>query len=157
MAKITYLGIDLTSGPDRPAAYSLLDDGAAEVELGYVAEDEALLQMVAERRPWAVAIDAPLGLPTGWECLEEPCSCGRCVATVEDRRRVCEVELRQIGIPCFWTTRRSIIKTGGLSICHQARLVGQTHPTKEHAGGFDLPSDAAGGAGPVSGFAEPSL
>lgn len=106
----SYLGIDLTSGATRPSAYALLTDVPDTIELGYVGSDAALLNLVATRRPCVIAIDAPLGLPAGWQCLEEPCACGKCAAATEDRRRVCEVELRQRGIPCFWTTRRSIIK-----------------------------------------------
>lgn len=107
-----YLGLDLTSRPAHPTAYAVLtDDPAQPPRLGYLAEDREILDCVNACGTWAVAIDAPLGLPDGWRCLDIPCGCGECLSPTEDRRRACEVELVRRGIPCFWTTRRSIIKS----------------------------------------------
>ncbi len=56
-----------------------------------------------------VAIDAPLGLPMGWGCLDLPCTCGTCTAP-PSARRAAEVALGNMGIGLFWTTKRSILR-----------------------------------------------
>ena len=105
-----YLGVDLTASARTPAAYALLDERLAVTALGFFRADEALLDLLAEHRPDIVALDAPLGLPGGWSCLDDPCSCNECSDAALDKRRTSEIELRRRGIPCYWTTRRSIIK-----------------------------------------------
>jgi len=54
-----------------------------------------------------VAIDAPLRLPKGLCCLEESCSCQPQAGV---KGRSCERELAKLGIPCYFTTKKSIIK-----------------------------------------------
>ena len=54
-----------------------------------------------------VAIDAPLSLPQGLCCLEESCSCQPQAGV---KGRSCERELARLGIPCYFTTKKSIIK-----------------------------------------------
>ncbi len=54
-----------------------------------------------------VAIDAPISLPTGLCCLEESCSCQPQAGV---KGRSCERELARLGIPCYFTTKKSIIK-----------------------------------------------
>ncbi len=102
------LGIDLTAGPQRPSACAALDDTGAVAGLVDLRTDEELLALAGPAR--VVAIDAPLGLPAGWCCLEPVCACGGCESPTEDRRRAAELALRDAGIPCYWTTRRSIIR-----------------------------------------------
>ena len=70
-----FFGLDLTSSPQRPSAVVVLGQGLKAVYVGQLAEDEAILQMVCRLRPLIVAIDAPLTLPLGLDCLEETCSC----------------------------------------------------------------------------------
>ena len=55
----------------------------------------------------SVAIDAPLSLPKGLCCLEEGCSCQPRAGV---KGRGCERELARQGIPCYFTTKKSIIK-----------------------------------------------
>jgi predicted nuclease with RNAse H fold len=70
-------------------------------------EAEEALMMLEERRPEVVSIDAPLTLPKGLHCLEESCAC----APANGRKgRMGEVELAQMGIGCFFTSKKSIIK-----------------------------------------------
>jgi len=57
--------------------------------------------------PEVIAIDAPLSLPLGLYCLEEACLCQSSLAK---KGRVCERELARLGIPCYFTTEKSIIK-----------------------------------------------
>ncbi len=105
-----YLGIDLTGTAARPTDFAYLSADLGRAGAGLARTDADLLATVAHLRPSVVAIDAPLGFPTGWGGLDAPCTCGRCAAPESDRRRRSEVELRQRGIACYWTTRRSIIK-----------------------------------------------
>lgn len=104
------LGIDLTGTPKRATACAWLSDDMSGVDLADVHTDAALVALAQRHRPDIIAIDAPLGFPNGWGCLDQPCCCGACADPTADRRRACEVELRQRGIACYWTTRRSIIK-----------------------------------------------
>ncbi len=54
-----------------------------------------------------MAIDAPISLPRGLCCLEESCSC-QPQAGVKGRN--CERELNRLGIACYFTTKKSIIR-----------------------------------------------
>lgn len=106
----TYLGIDLTASAKRPSGVALLSEGLEVLHAGTLRRDADLLTLVAGAQPLLVSIDCPLGLPLGWDCLDLECSCGQCDCPTEDRRRRCEVELAARRIPCYWTTRRSIIR-----------------------------------------------
>jgi predicted nuclease with RNAse H fold len=101
------IGLDLTSSPEKATAFAVLTkemDIAAE---GFVTGDEKLIALAEEHRPALVAIDAPLSLPLGLCCLEESCTCH----PVSSRKgRQCERELSALGIGCYYTTKRSIIK-----------------------------------------------
>lgn len=57
--------------------------------------------------PEVIAIDAPLSLPLGLSHLEDRCPYQ---TTLAKKGRVCERELAQLGIPCYFTTEKSIIK-----------------------------------------------
>ena len=63
--------------------------------------------MVSRYEVELVAIDAPLSLPRGLCCLEESCPCQ---PANEVEGRGCERELAKRGIPCYFTTKKSIIK-----------------------------------------------
>lgn len=105
-----FAGIDLTASERRASGLALLSPQGAVLHLGSLRTDGEVLAFAAALQPASIAIDAPLGLPEGWECLDQPCSCGACAGPGEDRRRRCERELAARGIPCYWTTRRSIIR-----------------------------------------------
>jgi len=72
-----------------------------------VGDDEEIIALAEEQRPALVAIDAPLSLPLGLCCLEDSCAC-RPVSSRKGRQ--CERELSALGIGCYYTTKRSIIK-----------------------------------------------
>src|SRR5207237_5331289 len=55
-----------------------------------------------------IAIDSPMGFPAGLCCLEETCDCAPADGLTG---RSAERELAKLGIPCFWTTKRTIIKS----------------------------------------------
>jgi predicted nuclease with RNAse H fold len=104
----TCLGIDLTSVETRPSACALLDASGALVSMCKLATDEEMMDLVRDQRPAVVAIDSPLGLPKGMDCLEESCSCE---SVHPFKGRVGERDLIRQGINLYVTTKRTIIKT----------------------------------------------
>lgn len=107
MARAHFIGIDLTSSPKRPSACVGLDEKLRLVFYELLSSDGDILGAIESHRPGIVAIDAPLGLPKGLCCLEESCSCQ---AQLTGKGRICERELSRRGIPCYYTTKKSIIK-----------------------------------------------
>lgn len=106
-AKNQFVGIDLTSSCNKPSAYAALDANLGITWLGLVSADPEIVAIVDKIQPAIVAIDAPLSLPKGLCCLEQDCSCGQALPLAG---RACERELARLGIPCFFTSKRSIIK-----------------------------------------------
>jgi predicted nuclease with RNAse H fold len=104
---MNFIGLDLTTSSKRSTACAVLD---AELRLQnrvLLGSDKEIAAFVEAHRPALVAIDAPLSLPLGLCCLEEGCSC----QPVSPRKgRQCERELSALGIGCYYTTKRSIIK-----------------------------------------------
>lgn len=100
------LGIDLTSGNKPSACIGMTLDGS----ICYFGTLSKLsVQFVEEIKKEGVsliAMDAPLGFPRGMCCLEESCNC----SPLEGNGRQCERELTRMGIPSYYTTKRSIIK-----------------------------------------------
>ncbi|MFQ6057319.1 MAG: DUF429 domain-containing protein [Anaerolineae bacterium] len=101
------IGVDLTTSPKRPTAGVVLDEGGCFVAQGLYKEDDEILAFALEHRPALVAVDAPLSLPLGLCCLEETCPCRPLSA---GQGRACERELSRLGMGCYYTTKRSIIK-----------------------------------------------
>ncbi|OGN96449.1 MAG: hypothetical protein A2Z77_03135 [Chloroflexi bacterium RBG_13_51_36] len=103
----TFLGIDLTSTEAKPSACLGLDSKSQLVYLGFLTKNTDIVALVNLYSPQITAIDAPLSLPTGLCCLEESCPC-----QPKDSRkyRQCDRELRQQGIPCYPTSKRTFIK-----------------------------------------------
>ena len=102
-----FLGIDLTSAEAKPSACLGLDRDLRLMYSGFLYQDSDILEVVSSHKPELVAIDAPLSLSRGLCCLEENCPC-QPSAGVEGRS--CERELARQGIPCYFTTKQSIIK-----------------------------------------------
>jgi len=101
------IGLDLTTSPEKEAAYAVLTKELDIVAEGFATSDEQIIALAEEQRPVLVAIDAPLSLPLGLCCLEESCPC----RPVSPRKgRQCERELSALGIGCYYTTKHSIIK-----------------------------------------------
>ena len=101
------LGIDLSSSPKRPSAYALLDRGRKLTHLDQFKTFDELLGLLDVYKPSLIAVDAPLYLPLGLDCLEESHSCS---PLLEQKGRISEQELAHMHIGCFFTTKRSIIK-----------------------------------------------
>jgi predicted nuclease with RNAse H fold len=102
-----FLGIDLTSKEAKPSACLGLGRELNLIYLGFLNRDSDFLQVVRKYEFELIAIDAPLSLPKGLCCLEDSCSC-QPVSEVKGRN--CERELAKLGIPCYFTTKKSIIK-----------------------------------------------
>lgn len=108
MTKSDFIGIDLTSSPKKPSVCIGLDKGASLIFVGFLATDSDIAALVSSQpSSCLVAIDAPLTLPQGLCCLEESCSCQ---PKSYRKGRECERELAKLGIPSYFTTKKSIIK-----------------------------------------------
>lgn len=103
-----FIGIDLTTTPARPTACVALDENLRLRWHGWMCEDDEILAAVQHQQPQAVAVDAPLSLPLGLCCLEQSCPC-RPLSLKNGR--MCERELSRRGIGCFYTTKRSLIRS----------------------------------------------
>ena len=91
----------------KPSACLGLDDKLQLVYLGFLARDNDIIDITNFYSPEIIAIDAPLSLPMGLCCLEEICPCQ---AKFHRKNRQCDQELRQQGIPCYPTTKKTFIK-----------------------------------------------
>jgi predicted nuclease with RNAse H fold len=103
-----YIGIDLTAG-QRPSSLAALDAAARLLAQGEALADADIRAWVATYPATIVAMDAPLSLPLGLCCLEASCDC-RPVGPDSYGGRACERALSRLGIGCYYTTKRSIIK-----------------------------------------------
>jgi len=103
-----FIGIDLTSSVKKSSACIGLDKELNLVFTGFLKTDADIVALVSSQpSSCLVAIDAPLTLPKGLCCLEESCGCQ---PESSQKGRDCERELARLGIPCYFTTKRSIIK-----------------------------------------------
>jgi len=105
--RASFLGIDLTSTEVSASACLGLDRELKLLYYGFLHRDSDILEVVNRYQFGLVAIDAPLSLPQGLCCLEESCSCQ---PSTREKGRSCERELAKQGIPCYFTTKKSIIK-----------------------------------------------
>lgn len=120
MRTLIFFGIDLTSTAAKPSACLGLDDKLQLVYLGFVAEDSDIIAMANLYSPQVIAIDAPLSWPT---------------PTSLQKGRACERQLAALGIPCYFTTEKSIIRKmvdRGISLknelCQQGFQVIEIYP-----------------------------
>jgi predicted nuclease with RNAse H fold len=103
----TFFGIDLTSTEAKPSACLGLDSKSQLVYLGFIAENRDIVTLLNSYSPQVIAIDAPLSLPSGLCCLEGYCHCR---PKFPRKNRQCDQELRQQGIPCYPTSKKTFIK-----------------------------------------------
>ncbi len=101
-----YIGLDLTFGK-RPATGAALSEDLLTCRVELLSDDGRILEFVRTSGARIVAIDSPLGLPSGLDCLEELCPCRPC--SIRPGRQA-ERLLSALGIPSYYTTKRSIIK-----------------------------------------------
>ncbi len=102
-----FFGIDLTSTEAKPSACLCLNDKLEVVYHGFLKADEDILAKANLLSPPVTALDAPLSLPLGLCCLEESCDCQ---PTSSWKGRWCEQELARRAVPCYFTTKKSLIK-----------------------------------------------
>jgi predicted nuclease with RNAse H fold len=103
----TFFGIDLTSTKAKPSACLGLDGKSQLVYLGFLTDNKDIITLLNFYSPQVIAIDAPLSLPSGLCCLEESCTCR---PEFPRKNRQCDQELRQLGIPCYPTSKKTFIK-----------------------------------------------
>jgi len=106
--KLILFGIDLTSKVAKSSACLGLDDKLQLIYLGFLTKDSDIISLINLYSPQVIAIDAPLSLPEGLCCLEENCPCQ---PKSERKNRQCDRELRQLGIPCYPTSKKTFIKS----------------------------------------------
>lgn len=104
---MNFIGMDLTTSPRKKTACAVLDADLHLRDQALLGSDEEIAALARAYQPALIAIDAPLSLPLGLCCLEETCSCQ---AVSPRKGRQCERELSTLGIGCYYTTKRSIIK-----------------------------------------------
>ena len=102
-----FFGIDLTTREDRPTACALLNTAGELVSVDKFRTDDEMVELARDGSPSIIAIDSPLGLPRGMDCLEETCGCK---SVYPFKGRTAERELIAEGINLYVTTKRSIIK-----------------------------------------------
>ena len=105
---MTVLGIDLRSSPQHDSSVAILSESDKSLQtLTSFKTDEELSGIVFDQTPDQIAIGTPLTLPSGMCCLERACPC---VSDNHNQKgRLCEIELAQMGISCFFTSKGSII------------------------------------------------
>ncbi len=125
----TFFGIDLTSTEAKLSACVGLDSKLQLVYLGFLSGNSDIIALLNLYAPQVIAVDAPLSLPLGLCCLEESCLCE---PKFPRKNRQCDQELRQQGIPCYPTTKKTFIKSliyRGIelkaSICREIKQAGQ--------------------------------
>lgn len=96
------IGLDLTSSDKKPSGVASYDGHVYNYYLPRT--DRDILQLCQDAD--VVAIDSPLKLPRGFCCLEASCDCHLGKPT----GRSCERGLASMGIPLYFTTKKTIIK-----------------------------------------------
>ena len=105
---MSLLGIDLSASSKRPSAFAVIDGQVKLSLLDSFNTTDQLLGLLEIHQPSVIAIDAPLYLPLGLDCLEESHMCS---PTLAQKGRTAEHQLARMRIGCFFTTKRSIVKT----------------------------------------------
>lgn len=115
-------GVDLRASPKRLSSVVALNGQSELSFLSTFGEDSDLFQMGETHQPSVIAIGAPLSLPAGLCCLETSCACE--TGSPQKKGRQSELELSRMGISCFFTNKRSIIRTliyRGVELSHRLR------------------------------------
>jgi predicted nuclease with RNAse H fold len=107
MRELPFVGIDLTAG-GRASDIAALDAMGNRVAFLQATTDDEILAVLRDLRGRVVAVDSPMALPLGMCCLEQSCDC---TSIGPGPGRSAERALASLGIPCFWTTKRTIIKS----------------------------------------------
>lgn len=68
-------GIDLRSGPRYPTGIAAMDANRRCHSIAIARTDKAILDAIEACAPRVIAIDAPLALPEGRDCVDQACAC----------------------------------------------------------------------------------
>jgi len=102
------LGVDLRSSEQHDSSIACMSPQSLSLDsILRFKTDEALLEIISKMQPELVALGTPLSLPKGMCCLDKQCPCES--ENRERKGRQCEIELAQMGISCFFTSKGSII------------------------------------------------
>ena len=102
----TYFGLDFAS-PAHTSGYCVLDAPGALVDIGLVGDDTEIIALIERSGARTVAIDCPLGLPAGLDCLDPA---HPCTATSPKGIRESELAVRALGYGLYFTTKKTIIR-----------------------------------------------
>ena len=105
---MTILGVTLRASPNRPSTVLSLDGQLRQPRLTTFMGDIELYGLVEIVQPRVIAVGAPVTLPAGLCCLEESCECD--FYKPQAKGRQLELELSKMGVGCFFTNKRSIIR-----------------------------------------------
>ncbi len=118
-------GVDLRASPNLPSSLAVLDRDGRLCSLASISHDEEITGIGVEDQPSLIAIGSPLSLPRGLCCLETTCPCETEVP--QSKGRQAEAELARMKISCFFTNKRSIIRSliyRGIRVANQLRSRG---------------------------------
>jgi len=91
----------------KPSTFAIIDD---KLNIETLVDNNELstgfLSKLTDSNISVIAIDSPLGFPSGMCCLEEDCPC----KASNGNGRLAERELSKIGISSYYTTKKTIIK-----------------------------------------------
>ena len=102
----TYFGLDFAS-PAHISGYAVLDAAGSLLDVGRAGDDAEIIALIHRSRARKIAIDCPLGLPAGFDCLDPA---HPCVATSPKGIRESELAVRALGYGLYFTTKKTIIR-----------------------------------------------
>ena len=102
----TYFGLDFAS-LGHTSGYCVLDATGALCDIGLVGDDAEIIALIERSGARTVAIDCPLGLPAGLDCLDPA---HPCTATSPKGIRESELAVRALGYGLYFTTKKTIIR-----------------------------------------------
>jgi len=105
---MTILGVTLRASPKLPSTALSVDGQLSQPRLTTFMGDIALYGLVEIIQPRVIAVGAPVTLPAGLCCLEESCECD--FYQPQAKGRQFELELSKMGVGCFFTNKRTIIR-----------------------------------------------
>jgi predicted nuclease with RNAse H fold len=112
------LGIDLAGLPSNPSGVAVLIDGSLTLLRSACTDAELVAQARACGPATIVAINAPLGLPSGRCCLDDACPCRYDPGT---RSRTVERLLARERIPTLATALLKVLARRGIALAARLR------------------------------------
>ena len=101
-----YFGLDFAS-PSHTSGYAVLDAAGSLLDVGLAGDDAEIVALIERSGARTIAIDCPLGLPAGLDCLDPAHGC---VASSPKGIRESELAVRALGYGLYFTTKKTIIR-----------------------------------------------